>query len=141
MLFPTVPYFKRKLQNSMLKHSNNVTIKESMQNDVCKITSKLQEMKEKKEAQLNSMDRLASMITLIEEEMVLLRKKYEKAVQRRNERYGPQTAQAVKGTGSVPSSGERYRQQMLCMKTRQAVCGRETKRRVWDIERSESLGY
>ncbi|ERE89712.1 coiled-coil domain-containing protein [Cricetulus griseus] len=76
---------ERKLQNSMLKHSNNVTIKESMQNDVCKITSKLQEMKEKKEAQLNSMDRLASMITLIEEEMVLLRKKYEKAVQRRNE--------------------------------------------------------
>ncbi|EGV92786.1 Coiled-coil domain-containing protein 146 [Cricetulus griseus] len=76
---------RRKLQNSMLKHSNNVTIKESMQNDVCKITSKLQEMKEKKEAQLNSMDRLASMITLIEEEMVLLRKKYEKAVQRRNE--------------------------------------------------------
>ncbi|XP_051008059.1 coiled-coil domain-containing protein 146 [Acomys russatus] len=76
---------ERKLQNSMLKHSNNVTIKESMQNDVCKITVKLQEMKEKKEAQLSSMDRLASMISVIEEEMVQLRKKYEKAVQRRNE--------------------------------------------------------
>uniref|UniRef100_A0A8C6HG15 Coiled-coil domain containing 146 n=1 Tax=Mus spicilegus TaxID=10103 RepID=A0A8C6HG15_MUSSI len=76
---------ERKLQNAMLKHSNNVTIKESMQNDVCKITAKLQEMKEKKEAQLTSMDRLASMITVIEEEMVQLRKKYEKAVQRRNE--------------------------------------------------------
>ncbi|OBS63895.1 hypothetical protein A6R68_07566, partial [Neotoma lepida] len=76
---------ERKLQNSMLKHSNNVTIRESMQNDVCKITAKLQEMKEKKEVQLNSMDRLASMITMIEEEMVQLRKKYEKAVQRRNE--------------------------------------------------------
>lgn len=75
----------RKLQNAMLKHSNNVTIRESMQNDVCKITAKLQEMKEKKEAQLTSMDRLASMITVIEEEMVQLRKKYEKAVQRRNE--------------------------------------------------------
>ncbi|XP_029418217.1 coiled-coil domain-containing protein 146 isoform X2 [Nannospalax galili] len=76
---------ERKLQNAMLKHSNNVTIRESMQNDVRKITAKLQEMKEKKEAQLNSMDRLASMLTLIEEEMVQLRKKYEKAVQRRNE--------------------------------------------------------
>lgn len=76
---------ERKLQNAMLKHSNNVTIRESVQNDVCKITAKLQEMKEKKEAQLTSMDRLASMITVIEEEMVQLRKKFEKAVQRRNE--------------------------------------------------------
>lgn len=70
----------------MLKHANNVTIRESMQNDVCKIVTKLQDMKEKKEAQLNSMDRLASTITMIEQEMVRLRRKYEKAVQRRNER-------------------------------------------------------
>ncbi|XP_037592503.1 coiled-coil domain-containing protein 146 isoform X4 [Cebus imitator] len=76
---------ERKLQNSMLKHANNVTIRESMQNDVCKIVSKLQEMKEKKEAQLNNIDRLANMITMIEEEMVQLRKRYEKAVQHRNE--------------------------------------------------------
>ncbi|MBW01726.1 coiled-coil domain-containing protein, partial [Eschrichtius robustus] len=75
----------RKLQNSMLKHANNITIRESMQNDVCKIAAKLQEMKEKKEAQLNNTDRLANMITVIEEEMVQLCKKYEKAVQRRNE--------------------------------------------------------
>ncbi|XP_006834425.1 PREDICTED: coiled-coil domain-containing protein 146 [Chrysochloris asiatica] len=76
---------ERKLQNSMLKHANNVTIRESMQNDLCKIVAKLQEMKEKKEAQLNNIDRLANLITLIEEEMVQLRKKYEKAVQHRNE--------------------------------------------------------
>ncbi|XP_063497603.1 coiled-coil domain-containing protein 146 isoform X4 [Symphalangus syndactylus] len=76
---------ERKLQNSMLKHTNNVTIRESMQNDVRKIVSKLQEMKEKKEAQLNNIDRLANMITMIEEEMVQLRKRYEKAVQHRNE--------------------------------------------------------
>ncbi|KAM5303562.1 coiled-coil domain-containing protein 146 isoform 1-T1 [Glossophaga mutica] len=76
---------ERKLQNSMLKHANNVTIRESMQNDVCKIVAKLQEMKEKKEAQLNNIDRLVHMITMIEEEMVQLRKKYEQAVQRRNE--------------------------------------------------------
>ncbi|XP_057586658.1 coiled-coil domain-containing protein 146 [Hippopotamus amphibius kiboko] len=76
---------ERKLQNSMLKHANNITIRESMQNDVCKIVAKLQEMKEKKEAQLNNIDRLANMITVTEEEMVQLRKKYEKAVQCRNE--------------------------------------------------------
>ncbi|XP_007942849.1 coiled-coil domain-containing protein 146 [Orycteropus afer afer] len=76
---------ERKLQNCMLKHSNNVTIRQSMQNDVCKIVAKLQEMKEKKEAQLSNIDRLANMITMIEEEMVQLRKRYEKAVQHRNE--------------------------------------------------------
>ncbi|XP_059026898.1 coiled-coil domain-containing protein 146 [Mustela lutreola] len=76
---------ERKLQNCMLKHANNVTIRESMQNDVCKIVAKLQEMKEKKEIQLNNIDRLANMITMIEEEMVQLRKRYEKAVQHRNE--------------------------------------------------------
>ncbi|XP_010635255.1 coiled-coil domain-containing protein 146 isoform X3 [Fukomys damarensis] len=76
---------ERKLQNSLLKQANNITIRESMRNDVCKIVSKVQEMKEKKEAQLSNLDRLAHMITVIEEEMVQLRKKYEKAVQRRNE--------------------------------------------------------
>uniref|UniRef100_A0A7N5K067 Coiled-coil domain containing 146 n=1 Tax=Ailuropoda melanoleuca TaxID=9646 RepID=A0A7N5K067_AILME len=76
---------ERKLQNSMLKHANNVTIRESMQNDVCKIVAKLQEMKEKKEAQLDNIDRLANMITSIEEEIVHLRKRYEKAVKLRNE--------------------------------------------------------
>ncbi|XP_016075082.1 PREDICTED: coiled-coil domain-containing protein 146 [Miniopterus natalensis] len=76
---------ERKLQNCMLKHANNVTIRESMQNDVCKIMGKLQEMKEKKEVQLNNIDRLAHMITMIEEEMVQLRKKYERALQSRNE--------------------------------------------------------
>ncbi|XP_040827146.1 coiled-coil domain-containing protein 146 [Ochotona curzoniae] len=76
---------ERKLQNSILKHSNNITVRDSMQNDVSKIASKLQEMKEKKEAQLSNIDRLANMITTIEEEMVQLRKKYERAVQLRNE--------------------------------------------------------
>lgn len=57
-----------------------------MQNDVGKIMTKLQEMKEKKEAQLSNIDRLANTITMIEDEMVQLRKKYEKAVQLRNER-------------------------------------------------------
>ncbi|KAM5236429.1 coiled-coil domain-containing protein 146 [Ctenodactylus gundi] len=76
---------ERKLQNCLLKHANNVTIRDSMKNDVCKIATKLQRMKEKKEAQLSNMDRLSHMITVIEDEMVQLRKKYEKAVQLRNE--------------------------------------------------------
>lgn len=79
-------YLPRELQNSILKHANNVTIRDSMQNDVGKIMTKLQEMKEKKEAQLSNIDRLANTITTIEDEMVQLRKKYEKAVQLRNER-------------------------------------------------------
>uniref|UniRef100_A0A4X2L3C7 Coiled-coil domain containing 146 n=1 Tax=Vombatus ursinus TaxID=29139 RepID=A0A4X2L3C7_VOMUR len=75
----------RKLQNSLLKRSNNLTIKESMENDVCKVIAILQERREKREEQLNNIDRLANVVTFIEEEMVQLRKKYEKAVQSRNE--------------------------------------------------------
>uniref|UniRef100_A0A0P6J8G7 Coiled-coil domain-containing protein 146 n=1 Tax=Heterocephalus glaber TaxID=10181 RepID=A0A0P6J8G7_HETGA len=76
---------ERKLQNSLLKQANNITIRESMRSDVSKIVSKVQEMREKKEAQLSNLDRLAHVITAVEEEMVHLRRKYEKAVQRRNE--------------------------------------------------------
>ncbi|XP_044534986.1 coiled-coil domain-containing protein 146 [Gracilinanus agilis] len=75
----------RKLQNFLLKRSNNLTIKESMENDVCKVITLLQERREKREEQLTSIDRLANVVTSIEEEMVQLRKKYEKAVNSRNE--------------------------------------------------------
>ncbi|KAM8979240.1 coiled-coil domain-containing protein 146 isoform 2-T2 [Sarcophilus harrisii] len=75
----------RKLQNSLLKRCNNLTIKESLENDVCKVIKILQERREKREEQLNNIDRLANVVTSIEEEMVQLRKKYEKAVQSRNE--------------------------------------------------------
>ncbi|XP_037745136.1 coiled-coil domain-containing protein 146 isoform X2 [Chelonia mydas] len=76
---------ERKLQKNLLKHSNNIAIKDSIQSDVCKIIATLQEMKEKREQQLLDVDRLTSMLTRIEEEMVQLRKKYERAVLRRNE--------------------------------------------------------
>ncbi|XP_073184662.1 coiled-coil domain-containing protein 146 isoform X3 [Lepidochelys kempii] len=76
---------ERKLQKNLLKHSNNIAIKDSIQSDVCKITATLQEMKEKREQQLLDVDRLTNMLTHIEEEMVQLRKKYERAVLRRNE--------------------------------------------------------
>ncbi|XP_050792778.1 coiled-coil domain-containing protein 146 isoform X7 [Gopherus flavomarginatus] len=76
---------ERKLQKNLLKHSNNIAIKDSIQSDVCKVIATLQEMKEKREQQLLDVDRLTNMLTHIEEEMVQLRKKYERAVLRRNE--------------------------------------------------------
>ncbi|XP_053107286.1 coiled-coil domain-containing protein 146 isoform X2 [Hemicordylus capensis] len=76
---------ERKLQKYQLKHANNIAIKDSIQNDVCKVLQTVQEMKEKREQQLMDVERLTNLLTRIEEEMVQLRKKYERAVQRRNE--------------------------------------------------------
>ncbi|XP_025048306.1 coiled-coil domain-containing protein 146 isoform X2 [Alligator sinensis] len=75
----------RKLQKRSLKHKHNITIKDSLQGDVCKVTAILQEMKEKKEQHLLDVDRLTNMLTHTEEEMLQLQKKYERAVQHRNE--------------------------------------------------------
>uniref|UniRef100_A0A8D0GWM7 Coiled-coil domain containing 146 n=1 Tax=Sphenodon punctatus TaxID=8508 RepID=A0A8D0GWM7_SPHPU len=69
----------------LLKHTNNLAVKDSIQSDVYKVMGVLQEMKEKREQQLMDVDRLTNMLTRVEEEMVQLRKKYERAVQRRNE--------------------------------------------------------
>ncbi|XP_039219768.1 coiled-coil domain-containing protein 146 isoform X1 [Crotalus tigris] len=76
---------ERKLQKYQMKYANNVAIKDSIQSDVCKVCQNLQEMKEKREQQLMDVERLTNTLTHIEEEMVQLRKTYEKAVQRRNE--------------------------------------------------------
>ncbi|XP_032077775.1 coiled-coil domain-containing protein 146-like [Thamnophis elegans] len=76
---------ERKLQKYQMKYSNNVAIKDSIQSDVCKVYQTVQEMKEKREQQLMDVERLTNTLTQIEEEMVQLRKTYEKAVQRRNE--------------------------------------------------------
>ncbi|XP_066489764.1 coiled-coil domain-containing protein 146 isoform X1 [Tiliqua scincoides] len=75
----------RKLQKYQLKLANNMAIKDSIHNDVCKVLQTLQEMKEKREQQLMDVERLTNMLTRVEEEMVQLRKQYERAVQRRNE--------------------------------------------------------
>ncbi|XP_026533031.1 coiled-coil domain-containing protein 146 [Notechis scutatus] len=76
---------ERKLQKYQMKYSNNVAIKDSIQSDVCKVYQTVQDMKEKREQQLMDVERLTNTLTRIEEEMVQLRKTYEKAVQRRNE--------------------------------------------------------
>uniref|UniRef100_A0A803TFM5 Coiled-coil domain containing 146 n=1 Tax=Anolis carolinensis TaxID=28377 RepID=A0A803TFM5_ANOCA len=76
---------ERKLQKYQLKLSNNVKVKDSIQCDVRKLYQTLHEMKEKREQQLMDVERLTNMLTRIEEEMLQLRDKYERAVQRRNE--------------------------------------------------------
>lgn len=47
----------------------------------------MDEMKEKKKQQLLDLDRLTNIISRIEEGIVQLRKKYERAIQQKNERY------------------------------------------------------
>ncbi|XP_077194180.1 coiled-coil domain-containing protein 146 isoform X2 [Paroedura picta] len=76
---------ERKLHKCQLKHINNIAVKDSIQSDVCKIFAMLQEMKEKREQQLMDVERLTNTLTRVEDEMVQLWKKYERAVQRRNE--------------------------------------------------------
>ncbi|XP_054844287.1 coiled-coil domain-containing protein 146 isoform X3 [Eublepharis macularius] len=76
---------ERKLHKYQLKHISNIAVKDSIQSDVCKIFATLQEMKEKREQQLMDVERLTNTLTRVEDEMVQLRKKYERAVQRRNE--------------------------------------------------------
>ncbi|XP_010209336.1 PREDICTED: coiled-coil domain-containing protein 146 [Tinamus guttatus] len=75
----------RMLQRRRLKNANNVAIKDSLKHDYCKIVQVVHEMKEKKEQQLLDLDRLTNMISAIEEEIVALRKKYERAIQQQNE--------------------------------------------------------
>uniref|UniRef100_A0A670J3E0 Coiled-coil domain containing 146 n=1 Tax=Podarcis muralis TaxID=64176 RepID=A0A670J3E0_PODMU len=76
---------ERKLQKYQMKHASNISVKDSIQCDVCKVHQTLVEMKEKREQQLMDVERLTNLLTRIEDEMVQLRKKYEKAVQLRNE--------------------------------------------------------
>lgn len=77
---------ERQLQKGMLKQANNHMIRDSLQKDVSRVSLHLQEVKEKREQQKMEIGRLTNMINQAEEEMVGLRKKYELAVQNRNER-------------------------------------------------------
>ncbi|XP_044136083.1 coiled-coil domain-containing protein 146 isoform X1 [Bufo gargarizans] len=77
---------ERQLQKAMLKQTNNHMIRDSLQKDISRLSLHLQEVKEKREQQKMEIGRLTNMINQAEEEMVGLRKKYESAVQNRNER-------------------------------------------------------
>ncbi|CAI9532790.1 unnamed protein product [Staurois parvus] len=61
-------------------------IRDSLRKDKSRITVILQEMKEIREQKKMEIGRLTNMINQAEEDMVRLRKKYETAVQNRNER-------------------------------------------------------
>ncbi|KFZ56663.1 Coiled-coil domain-containing protein 146 [Antrostomus carolinensis] len=81
----TVITKERKLQKQQLKNTNNVTITNSLKNDYRKIVQMMHEMKEKKEQQCLHLERLTNTVTHIEEEIVQLHKKYERALQQQNE--------------------------------------------------------
>nr|XP_038023359.1 coiled-coil domain-containing protein 146 [Anas platyrhynchos] len=81
----TVITKERILQRQYLKNTSNVAIKDSLKTDYSKLEQVMDEMKEKKKQQLLDLDRLTNIISRIEEEIVQLRKKYERAIQQKNE--------------------------------------------------------
>nr|XP_013035860.2 coiled-coil domain-containing protein 146 isoform X1 [Anser cygnoides]XP_047924370.1 coiled-coil domain-containing protein 146 isoform X1 [Anser cygnoides] len=81
----TVITKERILQRQHLKNTSNVAIKDSLRTDYSKLQRVMDEMKEKKKQQLLDLDRLTNIISRIEEEIVQLRKKYERAIQQKNE--------------------------------------------------------
>uniref|UniRef100_A0A663EGU8 Coiled-coil domain containing 146 n=1 Tax=Aquila chrysaetos chrysaetos TaxID=223781 RepID=A0A663EGU8_AQUCH len=81
----TVITKERKLQKQHLKNTNNVAITDSLKSDYCKIVQIMHEMKEKKKQRCLDLERLTNTVTRIEEEIVQLRKKYERAIQEQND--------------------------------------------------------
>uniref|UniRef100_A0A8B9N8U1 Coiled-coil domain containing 146 n=1 Tax=Accipiter nisus TaxID=211598 RepID=A0A8B9N8U1_9AVES len=81
----TVITKERKLQKQHLKNTNNVAITDSLKSDYCKIVQIMHEMKEKKKQRCLDLERLTNTVTLIEEEIMQLRKKYERAIQEQND--------------------------------------------------------
>ncbi|KAM6301719.1 coiled-coil domain-containing protein 146 [Podargus strigoides] len=76
---------ERSLQNLHLKNTNNRTIKDSLKRDYFKIVQFVDEMKEKKKQQCLDLEKLTNTVTCIEEEIAQLHKKYERAIQQKNE--------------------------------------------------------
>ncbi|XP_052644904.1 coiled-coil domain-containing protein 146 isoform X2 [Harpia harpyja] len=81
----TVITKERKLQKQHLKNTNNVAITDSLKSDYCKIVQIMHEMKEKKKQRCLDLERLTNTVTHIEEEIVQLHKKYERAIQEQND--------------------------------------------------------
>ncbi|KFZ67849.1 Coiled-coil domain-containing protein 146, partial [Podiceps cristatus] len=81
----TVITKERKLQKQHLKNTNNITITDSLKSDYCKVVQIMHEMKEKKKQLGLDLERLTNTVTRTEEEIVQLRKNYERAIQQQNE--------------------------------------------------------
>ncbi|XP_070559070.1 coiled-coil domain-containing protein 146-like [Ptychodera flava] len=77
---------ERQLQKAKLKHVNAVVIRDQLRNELAKQQRIEAEMKEKREQQRMDIHKLNQMINQAEEQMVKLRKRYESAVQHRNDR-------------------------------------------------------
>lgn len=77
----------RQLQKQRLKHSNAIVIRDSLRNEVAKQQRIEEEMREKRGQHKMDIDKLNLLINQAEEQMVQLRKRYETAVQNRNDRY------------------------------------------------------
>ncbi|RXM36682.1 Coiled-coil domain-containing protein 146 [Acipenser ruthenus] len=77
---------ERLLQKSKMKHLNSQTVRDSIRNDISKVSDTLYEMRDKREEQKMHIGKFSTMISQAEEKMVQLRKMYETAVQNRNDR-------------------------------------------------------
>ena len=76
----------RQLQKARLKHVNAVVLRDQLRNELAKQQRIEEEMREKREQQRLDIAKLNLMINQAEEQMVRLRKRYETAVQHRNDR-------------------------------------------------------
>ena len=79
-------FFHRDLQKHRLKKMNAIVMRDSLRNEMAKQQRLEEEMREKREQQKMDMQKLNLMINQGEEQMVKLRKRYEKNVQHRNDR-------------------------------------------------------
>ncbi|XP_072181857.1 coiled-coil domain-containing protein 146-like [Diadema setosum] len=77
---------ERQLQKARLKHVNAVVLRDQLRNELAKQQRIEEEMREKREQQRLDIAKLNLMINQAEEQMVQLRKRYETAVQHRNDR-------------------------------------------------------
>ncbi|XP_074646441.1 coiled-coil domain-containing protein 146-like [Tubulanus polymorphus] len=77
---------ERQLQKHRLKHVNSIVIRDSLRNEMAKQQRVEEDMKEKREQLRMDISKLNAMINQAEEQMVQLRKRYESAVQHRNDR-------------------------------------------------------
>ena len=87
----------RLLQKQRLKHMNSIVIRDGLRNEMAKQQRLEEEMREKREQQKMDMSKLNIMINQGEEQMVKLRKRYEKNVQHRNDR---SAEKGIDGTGN-----------------------------------------
>ncbi|XP_072026353.1 coiled-coil domain-containing protein 146-like [Amphiura filiformis] len=77
---------ERHLQKAKLKHVNAVVLRDQLRNELGKQQRIEEEMREKREQQRLDIAKLNLMINQAEDQMVKLRKRYETAVQHRNDR-------------------------------------------------------